>query len=119
MLYTIFRIGDKEFKLRATAASIVALEKQLGGQNPLDLLLGVESGRLPPVSAVLHILHAAMQKYHHGMTFQKVMELYDEFIESGGSYTDLFPILIEVYRVSGFFPKTAENQETTDNPDQV
>lgn len=114
MKYTIFRVDDKEFKLRATASSIVALEKQLGGQNPLNVLMGLESGQLPSITATLHILHAAMQKYHHGMTIQKVMELYDEYVESGKNYTDLIPVLMEVFEISGFFPKTkTENEEET------
>ena len=106
MQYTLFRVGDKEFKLRATASSIIALEKQLGGRNPLTVLMGIETGNLPAVTDVLYILHAAMQKYHHGMTIQKVLELYDEYIDEGNSYTDLIPVLMDVFKTSGFFPKS-------------
>lgn len=112
MLYTTLQVGDKEFKLRMTAAAIVELEKKLGG-NPLDILVGIESGQLPPLSSVLQILHAAMQKFHHNIKFQDVLELYDEYVESGKTYTDLLPVLLEVFEVSGFFKKPqAETGET-------
>ncbi|WP_044736516.1 DUF6096 family protein [Geobacillus kaustophilus] len=119
MLYKEFKVGEKEFKLRMVASSIVALEKQLGGQNPLNILMGIESGQLPPVSAVLQILHAALQKFHHGMTYEKVLELYDEYVELGNSYTDLIPILIDVFKVSGFLPKTLNEEEDQPQPNPL
>lgn len=108
MLYTTLNVGDQEFKLRATASSIVELEKKLGGKNPLSVLMTVQSGEIPSVSNLLLILHAALQKFHHGMTFEKVLELYDNYVDAGNSYTDLIPVMVEAFRASGFFKATAQ-----------
>jgi len=112
MLYTTFTIGDKEYKLRLGAAQIMELEKQLGGRNPLDVLMAANNGALPPLTATLHILHAAMQRLQHGLSFADVVRLYDAYVDSGNSYTDLLPVLIEVFRVSGFFKATAPAEES-------
>lgn len=116
MQYTTLTIGDKEYKLRATAATIVELEKRIGGKNPLDILMAVERGELPSVTNILYILHASLQKFHHGIDVRKVLDMYDAYIESGQNYIDLIPVLVEVFRVSGFFPaapkEKQEDQET-------
>lgn len=107
MKYTTLNFGGEEFKLRITAAAAIDLEKKLGGRNPLDILAAVESGNLPSISSVLLILHAAVQKFHHGFKFDDIVNLYDKYVEEGNAYTDLLPALIEVFKVSGFFPNEA------------
>lgn len=111
MRSTSLNFGGEEFKLRIPAAATVDLEKKLGGRNPLSILTALESGEMPSLSSVLLILHSAMQKFHHGIKFEKVMDLYDNYVEDGNAYTDLLPELIEVFRVSGFFPKQAQKTE--------
>lgn len=117
MQYAVLTVGGKEYKLRATAASIVELEKRLGGKNPLDVLMAIEHGQLPPVSSVLYILHAAMQKFNSKTDLQRVMQIYDEYVEAGNTYMDIIRVLMEVFRVSGFFataPKTEPEEETVE-----
>lgn len=108
MRFTEFKVGGKEFKLRAGASQIIELEKKLGGRNPLSILMAVEGGELPTVTQVLLILHASLQKFQHGMTFEKVLDLYDEYVEEGHSYTDLIPVMVDVFKTSGFFPQVTE-----------
>lgn len=107
MKYTTLNFGGEEFKLRMTAAATIDLEKKLGGRNPLDILTAIESGNMPSISSVLLILHASVQKFHHGFKFDDISDLYDKYVDEGGSYTDLLPELIEVFKVSGFFPNKA------------
>lgn len=117
MLYTVFTVGDKEYKLRATASSIIEIEKRLGGKNPLDILMAIEGGELPPVSSILYILHGSMQKFHSKTDLQRVMQIYDEYIEAGNTYMDIIKVLMDVFRVSGFFataPKTEQEEETAE-----
>jgi len=112
MLYAEVKIGKKEYKLRLGARDIISLEKKLGS-NPLDIFMSIEQGRLPKLEAVLLILQASMTKYHNGMTVDKVYDLYDEYMEDGGTFMDLIPSLIEVFKVSGFFKtEVSENEES-------
>ena len=106
MLYTELKIGEKELKLRLRAKDCVDLEKKLGG-SPLDQLINMQSGNLPTVTLVVTTLHASLQAFNKNYTLDKVYDLYDEYIENGGSLMDLVPILIEIFKVSGFF-KTPE-----------
>lgn len=107
MKFTTLDYGGEELKLRITAAATINLEKKLGGRNPLDILMGIENGSMPSVSSVLLILHASVQKFHHNIKFDDIVDLYDKYVEDGNSYTDLLPELIEVFKVSGFFPNKA------------
>ncbi|MEK4628111.1 DUF6096 family protein [Solibacillus sp. FSL R7-0682] len=112
MQYTTLKVGEQEFKLRATASAIVELEKKLGGRNPLQVLMTVENGEIPAVGNLLLILHASLQKYHHGMTWEKVLELYDDYVDVGNTYTDLIPVMIDAFKTSGFFKSASQETAT-------
>lgn len=122
MIYKEFKVGEKVYKLRLSAAACVETEKQLG-KSILSVLMdmapdkqptGKGSGiaelktmSLPLVGDIVTILHGALQKFHHEMTLAKTYDLYDEYIDAGGSYMDFFTILQDVLQVSGFLPKAA------------
>lgn len=110
MQYAKFKVGKTEYKLRAGAMQITELEERLGGKNPLQVLMSIQHNEIPSVSSLLLILHAALQKFHDNMTLEAVYELYDEYVEAGNTYTDLIPVMVETFRVSGFFK--AASQET-------
>ncbi|MCL6456916.1 MAG: gene transfer agent family protein [Gorillibacterium sp.] len=115
MKYVTFEFAGTQYKLRLTAQTATELERRLG-QNPLDMLTEMESGKLPPLTSVLLFLHAAMQKFHHGITIQKVYEFYDAYVDADNNYTDLIPVLTDVLEVSGFFrgnPKEEAPEEVT------
>ncbi|MFD2334688.1 DUF6096 family protein [Cohnella sp. GCM10020058] len=113
MRYSELQFGSQELKLRLAASNTIALEKQLGGRSPLDVLLGMERGEMVSVTNLLTILHAASQKFQHGVSMQKIMDLYDEYVESGNTYTDLLPALLDVLRVSGFFKEAPTTEPET------
>jgi len=108
-MYTTLTIGDNEYKLRLTADSCMELEKKFDGKNPI-IVLG--SG-LVTVTDTISILHASMQKFHHGITRKAAADLYDLYIDEGGSYFDLLDVLTAVFEVSGFF-KPAPTEEPTE-----
>lgn len=107
MLYTEVTIKGSEYKLRIDSRACVALEKKLG-KSPLDVFVAAQNGSLPKLAEVIAILHASLQKYHHGITEDKTYDLYDEYIEDGGTFTDLIPIVLDVFMVSGFFKNEEE-----------
>ena len=107
MLYTTFTVKDKEYKARLTAKSCVDLEKKLG-TNPLNIFMGMmaqDTVILPKMDVLIAILHASLQAYEHGITETKVYEIYDAFVDEGKTMMDLIPIIVEVFKVSGFLPE--------------
>lgn len=111
MLFTTLQVGETEYKLRMQASRIIDLEKKLGGRNPLSILSAVESGEMPSLSSLLLILHASLQKFHHGKTFEDVLTIYDDYVDAGNTYTDLMPVMMEAFRVSGFFKGASQEAE--------
>ncbi len=110
MNYYEFIVGEKEYRLRLGASQIKMAENKIG-RNLLDMLIRIDAGELPKVGDTLIILHASLQKFHHNMTMTKVEELYDNFIDSGKTYTDIIPILMELFRVSGLIGKAEDIPE--------
>lgn len=115
MLYHEWCIKDrqgntkKELKLRLTSRSAIELENRIGG-NPLNELIAMQNGRIPTTRFIAENLKAGLQKFEHGYDENKVYDLIDEYIEEGGSLMELVPVLLEMYKVSGFF-RTAEEKE--------
>ena len=108
-MYTTITIGDKEYKLRLNAKACVDLEKKLG-TNPLNVLMDLSNeNKLPSMGTLITILHASLQAYEHGITEAKTYELYDKFVEEGNTLIDLIPVIIEIFKVSGFFKTEEKN----------
>lgn len=111
MRYTEFKVGEKELKLRLGAMAIANVEKKLGA-NLLDIFMKVEKGELPKISDFIIILHGSLQQLNSGYTLEKVYDLYDEYIENGGSYVDLIGVLMNVLKISGFFRQEEMTPQT-------
>ena len=114
MLYTTFTVKDRDYKARLTAQACVDLEKKLG-TNPLNVFVRMmgdgENFNLPSLGEMIAIIHASLQAYEHGISIDKTYEIYDAFIEDGHNQMDLFPILIEIFKVSGLIPEEVETEK--------
>lgn len=109
MMYYEFSAGNKEYKLRLNTRNTVALEKQLGC-NPI-MIFGTDGESIPTVSAMVVILHASLQTYHHGITLNDAYDIFDAYLEDGNATTDFVKIIMEIYKNSGIVPKEAGNSE--------
>lgn len=103
MRHVIWKVDGEEYKLRLGVSDIMALEKRLGGRNPMDMLMMIDSGRLPSLTATLAVIQSAMTHFHHNVNIQEVNRIYERFIDKGGAYMDLIPVVMEVFEVAGFF----------------
>lgn len=70
------------------------------------MFTGVQGGELPTVSEIIAVLHASLQALEHGYTEEAVCDLYDEYIDEGHNLSDIVPVVIEVFQVSGLIGKT-------------
>ena len=101
MPFMIWNVGGVDYRLKLTASMICKLEDKY----KRNLLKMVDD--IPPLSVMLTIVQAAMQKYNHGITFSKVQDLYDIYTEDGGNQIDFFTdVVMELFTVSGFFTET-------------
>lgn len=110
MNYAVFKIGEKELKLRLDTKNTVALERVMG-TNPVNELLKCAGGQMPSFDFISATLHASLQKFEHGYTISKVYDLIDEAIEEGKNLADFIPMLMDVFQVSGLLPKEDKEQD--------
>lgn len=114
MNYTTLNIGDKEYKLSLDIRAMCEAEKRLG-DNPLNELLSMKTeGGLPRTEFIVIMLHAALQKYNHGIKFEDTYDLLQKYLDEGYQYTDLLNLVAEVFKVSGII-KEDENKEENPN----
>lgn len=108
MLYTTFTVKDTDYKLRLGAKSCVDLEKKLG-TNPVNVLVAIaEQNKVPSLSTLLTIIHASMVQYQHGITMDKVYEIYEDYAEEGHNMLELVPVIMEIFKNAGLIPDEDE-----------
>ena len=102
MLYFDFEAGNKAYKLRLNVRNTVMLEKALGC-NPLAIFGNGDT--LPTITAMVNVLFASLQQYHHGITLNDAYDIFDAYLEDGHTAADFVPVILEIYKVSGIIPK--------------
>ncbi|MBP3922077.1 MAG: hypothetical protein J6D27_03840 [Ruminiclostridium sp.] len=95
--YTILKIKDKEYRLKITAANAIELEKKLG-KSLVDGMTDFDK-----VGTLTAYLSASLKAYEN--IDGDVTELYDDYINEGGSMSQLSDVLVEVLIVSGFLQR--------------
>lgn len=111
MLYVDFEAGNKAYKLRLNTRNTIQLEKALG-VNPLAIF--GEGDTIPTVTAMVAILHAALQQYQHNITLNDAYDIFDEWLEDNHTVTDFLQVIIEVYKASGIIKDTATKDEESE-----
>ena len=108
-MYVNFEANNKAYKLRINTRNVVALEKALGC-NPLNIF-DVTGNQMPSVTAMVQVLHAALQQYQHGISINDAYDIFDEYIEDGHSVDEFILIILDIYRESGLIPKEVDTEK--------
>jgi hypothetical protein len=114
MNFVNFEIGDKTYKLRLNTRAIVLLEKQLGC-NPVTIFMENGAERIPTVTEMVTILHAALQQYNHSIGLNEAYEIFDDYLAEGKATTDFIPVILEIYKASGIIPKDSKEETEIKN----
>ena len=107
-MFVDFTAGNKQYKLRLSIRSTVALEKQLG-VNPL-MIFG-DGDTIPTITTMVNILHASLQQYNHGISLNDAYGIFEDWLNDGNSVVDFLPIIIDVYKVSGIIKQDEEAEK--------
>jgi hypothetical protein len=107
-MYIDFSAGNKTYNLRLSTRNIVSLEKQLGC-NPL-MIFG-KGDRVPTVTEMVQVLHASLQKYHHGISVDDAYDIFENWLDDDHIVTDFIQVIVEIYKVSGLIKSGKEEGE--------
>lgn len=99
--FAVWTVGGDVYRLKLKAAEICQIESKMN----IDLFESLTKGK-PPLSIMLISIQGAMQSMNHKMKFQDVQEIYNQYVEEGGTQLTLFTdVIMEILKVSGFFTK--------------
>lgn len=104
-------VGGRDYRLKLKASNIEKLENKY----KCNIMHLVDD--MPALSVMLTIVQAAMIPWEHGVKYEQILNLFDEYVEEGGSQIDLYKnVVIPTLAVSGFFTEkmAAEILEATD-----
>lgn len=109
MNYIEFEAGNKSYKLRLNTRNTIALEKVLGC-NPLHIF-DTTGERMPAVTTMVSVLHAALQQYNHGISMNDAYDIFDAYLDDGHSVDEFIYVILDIYRESGLIPKEASSEK--------
>lgn len=96
--FAIWTVGGEEYKLKLPTSAIITLEEQYG----CNLLKLAQTA--PKLKDMMKITYHAMRPYKPKLKETEVYELFDQYVDEGGSQTDFTTdVFFEIYKVSGFF----------------
>ncbi len=98
--YVLWTVNGDDYKLKLSSSAITQLERRFN-KSLLDAVL--DDG-IPTVGVMITLLQAAMQKFHHGIKSYTVENIYDNYIDNGGTQiTLLTDIIYPLMYDAGFF----------------
>lgn len=113
--YAIWEVNETEYKLKLKTATVAQLEEKLG-RSLADVIC---TDGMPPLSIMLTIVHGAMKDWNANLKRKDVDDLFDQYVEEGGSQLEFFATtFMEIYKVSGFFT-TKQIQEMEMNQEKI
>lgn len=110
-MFTVLKTNKYELKCKLNARALLNLEKRLG-TNPLNLFMNMQGTELPKLEVMLIILHESLQSLQHGIEYEEVYDIYDDYIESGNTFADFVKFIVDIYKVSGFFKEEKKGRAT-------
>lgn len=111
MLYVDFNAGGKDYKLRINTRATVTLEKKLGC-NPISIF--GEGDRIPTITEMVYILHAALQQYEHNISLDDTYDIFDSWLNEGHIMTDFISVIVEIYKASGMMKEKEKKKANKD-----
>lgn len=114
--YATWKVSeDKELKLRLTSLQATKVEEKIGA-NLLKVFMPSEGEAfaLPPLKVMLLLTHGALQRFEHGLSFEDVSDLYDDYVDNGGDQAAFMAdVILPMLQVSGFMPREKEGKKKT------
>ena len=112
--YATWKVSeDNELKLRLTSLQATKVEEKIGA-NLLKVFMPAEGEAfaLPPLKVMLLLTHGALQKFEHGLSFENVSDLYDDYVDNGGDQAAFMAdVILPMLQVSGFMPREEKNKK--------
>lgn len=100
-----WKVGGREYKLKLRATNVERLESKYKC-NIMNLV-----DDMPALSTMLTIIQAAMLEWEHGIKYERIKQLYDQYTDEGGNQMSLYrDIVLPTLAVSGFFTEDATAQ---------
>lgn len=97
----------KDYELRLTTRATIKLEQALG-KNLISLFVEDGKERIPMVGEIVFVLYYALNP--KPLNIEAVYDLYDEYLEEGGSQLEMVSIIIELFKDCGIIPKEEDNK---------
>ena len=107
--FAIWNVKGEDYKMVLGTQDLVALERKY--KTNLMNIMGTGNAGMPALSVMLDVAHAALKKFHHGISKDTVMAMFDQYVREAGSQLNFYTeVYMQIFQVSGFFSVSLTNQ---------
>ena len=120
MPFAIWEVAGKEYKMKLKTSTIKQLESKY--KTNLMNIMGSGEGGMPALTVMLDIAYNAMKDWQHGIKADDVMDLFDKYLDEGGSQLQFYTsVYMNIFAVSGFFSSslTEQMQNTLEEASEI
>ena len=98
---------DGKYECKLSTRAVLGIEKALG-DNPVNLIF--KDDEIPTLTVMLTILWYSMRKENPQVkSVNDVIDIYDEYLDNGGSLSGLAKFIIELIEDSGMMKREDES----------
>ena len=113
--FAYWTVNGREYKMKLNTEQICRLEDKFK-RNLLEIIM---SGNIPTLGVMLTMIQGAMAPWEHGIKYQKVQDLFDQYVEEGGTQLTLYSdVILDIMKVSGFFTES-QREDMEKNVEQA
>lgn len=110
--FAIWEAGGERYRLKLKTSAVMELESKY--KTNLMNIMGAGQGGMPALSVMLDVAHAAMKDWQHGITKAEVQNIFEKYVDEGGSQLSFYTsVYMDIFAVSGFFSANLSNQMQT------
>lgn len=107
--FQVWEVGSEVYKMKLGTAEIAELEMKY--KTNLMNIMGAGQGGMPALTTMLDVAHAAMKKYNHSIKRKELDDMFDRYIDEGGSQLNFYTeIYMGIFSASGFFSNALADQ---------
>lgn len=100
--YATWEVGGNTYKLKLRTSDVEELESVY--KTNLMNVMGIGESGMPALRVMLDVTHKAMQRYHHGVKRKDLPDIFDDYLDEGGSQLEFYTTTyMAIFQVSGFF----------------
>ena len=103
--FALWEVDGTTYRMKLSTQDVVELESRY--KTNLMNIMGSGDAVMPALKVMLDVAHKALSGYHHGIKQETMYQLFNKYIDEGGSQLKFYmEVYMKIFAASGFFSES-------------